>query len=60
MSIRVDWSLGADSSWQLMGMEQLLFAMLFTIADGKKALECLESAFKCHEWKWDITFTPVH
>lgn len=34
--------------------------LLFSIAGGKNALEYLKSAFKCPEWKWDITFTSVH
>lgn len=34
--------------------------LLFSIAGGKNALECLKSALKCPEWKWDITFTSVH
>lgn len=34
--------------------------LLLTTADGKKALECLMSAFTCPEWKWDTTLLSVH
>ena len=40
---------------QLMETELLLSVTLAFIAtDGKKALECLASAFKYPEWMWDI------
>lgn len=40
---------------QLIEMELLLSTVLvFLTADGKKAVECLASAFTCPEWKWDI------
>lgn len=38
-----------------METELLLSVMLaFITTDGKKALECLASAFKYPEWMWDI------
>lgn len=52
--------LGAFIPRQLVEMEEPLSAVLFTAADGKRALECLTSVFKCPEWKWARTLTSVH